>query len=200
MAGLSRQVGVAIEALVQAKARRGDLRLLVRIAADGAASPSALRRQALDVLGLRTIDDAVTLAFAAADEPFQPPAADFLLCTHAACGLPVELVEAMLAGLPLVTPLHTGIASLLTPDMVVPIATESAEVSEAEEPLARFLPLTCHRPTAASVCEALLAAADLSDTRRRDLGAAGRRMAERRFGLAAFRAGLAALGPAIGAA
>jgi hypothetical protein len=192
---LSLQVGVAIEAFMQARAQRDGLHLRVRIDTGSGKPAAALRQQALRELGTADLDEAITLMFDLPGDPTQHAAADFVLCTRAASGLPIELVEAMLAGVPIITPLHSGIASLLTSNVVIPVATEAAQATEDEEPCARLMPLTCHRPTAASLCHALLTAADLPDNARAALGAAVRRIAERRFSLAAFQTGLAALAP-----
>jgi hypothetical protein len=192
---LSQQVGMAINAFMQAKAQRDDLRLRMQIDIDSAKPTTALQQQALRKLGIAELDEAITFEFDVPGDPIQHPAADFVLYTRAASGLPIELVEAMLVGVPLVTPLHSGIASLLTSEAVIPVATEATRATEDEEPRAGYMPLTYHRPTAASLCRALLMAADLPDDARAALGAAVRRIAEHHFSLAAFQTGLAALGP-----
>ena len=192
---LSQQAGMAIDAFMQAKGQRDGLHLRVQVDSGSAKPTAALQQQALRELGIADFDEAVTFEFDVPGDPIQHPAADFVLCTRAASGLPIELVEAMLVGVPLITPLHSGIASLLTSEVVIPVATEAAQATEDEEPLARFMSLTCHRPTAASLCYALLTAADLPNDARAALGAAVRRIAEDRFSLAAFQTGLAALAP-----
>jgi glycosyltransferase involved in cell wall biosynthesis len=192
---LPQQAGTAIDAFRQAKAQRDGLRLRVRIDTGSARPAAALQQQASWELGVAELDDAVTFEFDVPGDPIQHRAVDFVLCTRAASGLPIELVEAMLAGVPVVTPLHSGISSVLTSNVVIPVSTEAALVTEDEEPIARFMPLTCHRPTPASLCQALLTASDLSDDARAGLGAAVRRIAESRFSLTVFQTGLSALAP-----
>ncbi len=170
-------LGPIIEGFAQAAAQRPDLRLVV--CGDG-----------LD---------------AAAGEPFVTRAdrselesllgeADFFLCGAAASGLSLPLVQAMLAGVPLVTALSSGTASLLPEGAAVPIATRRDTVGADDEPIGRFMPLTCHPPTAEGVRDAVLAAAGLDAASRARLAALARESAERRFGTPAFAAGLVELG------
>lgn len=119
--------------------------------------------------------------------------ADFFLYAAAVAGLPLSLAEAMLAGLPLVTTITSGVADLLPQEAAVPILTGRGTLDPEDEPIARFLPLTTHPPTAEAVRDAIFAAAALDEAARSRLGAASRAIAERRFGLAAFKVGLRAI-------
>ena len=71
--------------------------------------------------------------------------------------------------------------------------SKPAILDRADEPIARFLPLTSYVPTAAAVRDAVLAAAALDHATRSRMAMIGRENAERRFGSAAFKAGLSAL-------
>jgi len=100
------------------------------------------------------------------------------------------LVEAMRAGLPLVTTMTAGTASFLTTENAVPIATEPRVFADDGEPIGRFLSLTANPPTADAVRQAVLVAAALDRYARTRLAEAGREIAESLFGCTAFSRGL----------
>ena len=104
--------------------------------------------------------------------------ADFFLCAAPATGLNLPLVQAMLAGVPLVTPLQSGTASLLPRQAAVPIEAQPGPSGSV---------------TADAVRDAVLAAAELDAASRARMAACARDSAERRFSLAAFAAGLTEL-------
>ena len=79
-----------------------------------------------------------------------------------------------------------------TTDCALPIAVERRD-ADAGEPLASYLPLTIVQSTAAGVRDGVLAAAGLDPATRARMTAAAAEIAERRFGLPAFAAGLARL-------
>jgi glycosyltransferase involved in cell wall biosynthesis len=195
---LGRQLGPVIEGFFQAARQENGLRLTICLQGGDARSLSELRQQvaqsgAASALGLEETISVIGLEGVAAAPLFD--AADFFLCADAAPGLCVPLVEAMLAGLPLVTTMTAGTASFLTPEAEVPIATgPQALAVDDDEPIARFLPLTANPPTAETVRDAVLTAAALDEGARTRLADTGREIAERRFGRAAFKAGLGQLG------
>jgi hypothetical protein len=87
-----------------------------------------------------------------------------------------------------------GIATVLPPEAAVPIPAGTGSLDREDEPIARFLSLTTNPPTAATLCDAVLAAAALNDDARFRVAAIGREIAERRFSLAAFQSRMGQLG------
>jgi hypothetical protein len=186
---LARQLGPTIAGFAMAAQLHEGLSLILCVQGAGAERLADLRQRVAQAGAEETI---TVLGWGGAAALHA--SADFFLCADAAAGLPLPLVEAMLAGLPLVTTVNAGVASFLPKEAVVPIATERGTVDRTDEAIARFFPLTCHRPTAEAVCDAVLAAAALGPAVRSRMAANGREIAERRFGLAAFKAGFGALG------
>ena len=103
---------------------------------------------------------------------------DFFLSAAPAAGLDLPLVRAMLAGVPLVTPLHSGMTGLLPREAAMAIETRPGTLGDT---------------TAHTVRDAVLAAAELDGLGRARMAAGARDSAERRFGPAAFAAGLTEL-------
>ena len=184
---LPRQLGPTIEGFALAATQRGDLHLTVCLQGGDEPAVAALRQRVAPEWGEVVSEGAGAVAPHLA-------AADFFLCASSAAGLCLPLVEAMLAGVPLVTTLNAGTASVLPPEAVVAIVTRPETLGGDDEPIGRFMPLTANPPTAESVCNAVLAAADLDGAARSRMAATSQEIAGRRFGRAAFAAGLARLG------
>ena len=184
-----RPLGRVVEAFAQAQARQHDLHLAV-------CTPDAasLGPRVLETVGRRTLQTAVSFLEPPADWTELLGSADFFLCDSPASGLHLPMVQAMLAGVPLVTTANSGIGSVLSPDAAIPIATHSAAADGEAEPVARHMHLTCNPATIEGVRDAILAAADLDALARAHMARIARGIAERKFGLAAFKAGLAGLG------
>jgi hypothetical protein len=189
---LASQAGPVIEGFARAAAQHDGLRLTLCLHGGSAEALAELRQRAAQVGAadgvISVLDTTAGLSAGGLSA-----GADFFLCADAAPGLNLPLVEAMLAGLPLVTTMSAGIASVLPPEAAITIATERQTFESDDEPISRFLALTCHAPTADAVRDAILAAAALDETARTRLADAGRAIAARRFSLAAFRQGLARL-------
>ena len=219
---LPRQLGRTIEGFAQARALHGGLRLVVRLLGAPPRPAAALRSDVLQALehrptelvrpsgkdarhdeqpelpsdslrseqalALGESDGAVSFTAGGRETP-----ADFFLCASAAEGLPVPLVQAMLAGVPLVTTMSSGIGSFLVPGSAVAIETLRAAAHPDDEPMARRMRLTVNPPTAQAVRDAVLAAASLDGPARANMAATCRHLADRHFGLAAFQSGLAQL-------
>ncbi len=169
---LSRCLGPVLEGFKKALGRREDLELMVDATA-------AVRREAKQMLGNKLVLAEHGLA-----------AADFLLCAVAPCGLPLEMVRAMLSRVPLIAPTEGVFAALAPPGAAVPLMTEPAAVSTEEELIAAHMRLTWHQPTAEGVCDAILMAASLDTDARNRMAATCREMAKRLFSADAFRSGL----------
>jgi glycosyltransferase involved in cell wall biosynthesis len=184
-----------IEGFARAAAHRHGLHLILCLQGGGAEALAALQRQVTQAVPGPTREETLSVVGSAADgtETRLRAGADFFLCADAAPGLHIPLVEAMWAGLPLVTTMTAGTASFLPAEAAVTIATERQTFAGDDEPISRFLPLTCHAPTADAVKDAVIAAASLDAAARAHLAKTGREIAERRFGLAAFRQGLTQL-------
>lgn len=189
---LFRQLGPIIEGFAEAARQHEGLNLVLCVQSAGTETLASLRQRVAQARAEETIS---VLGWAGRDGVAALQAsADFFLCADAAAGLPLPLVEAMLAGIPLVTTVKAGVASFLPDAAAVHIATEGGTVESEDEAIARIIPLTCQRPTAEAVRDAVLAAAALDPPARSGMAAIGRDAAERRFGLAAFKAGFSALG------
>ncbi len=189
---LPSQLGLAIEGFTQAGAQRAGLGLVIHVLGGDEQSASELRQQAGQQAApgrsIRVVaGDASGLAEALA-------AADFVLSANASAGLQLPLVEAMLAGIPLVTPMAGCAASFVPAAAAVPIATQRDPRGASGEPIGRLMALTGFAATAEAIRDAVLAAAALDAPVRRQMADAGRQAAEQRFGAAAFQAGLARLG------
>jgi glycosyltransferase involved in cell wall biosynthesis len=192
---LSRQLGPTIEGFAQAAWHHDGLSLVICVQGAGAETLAGLRQRVEQAVTTAKPDETISVFGGAGVDGAAGlyASADFFLCTSAAAGLSLPLIDAMLAGVPLVTTLNAGIASFLPQEIAVPIATELGTLDRDDEPIARFLPLTSNAPTAAAVRDAVLAAAALDDAARSRMAVIGRETAERRFGLEAFKADLSAL-------
>jgi glycosyltransferase involved in cell wall biosynthesis len=190
---LSQQLGRTVEGFAMARAQHRNISLLVKLRGGGEQSHDEMRQAASTSLKLSASDDLVAFAF---DTPNDPSLgdllhrADFFICGSAAEGLPSGLIQAMLAGVPLVTTMGAGIGSIVPPGSAVEIPTTNVAADEFDEPLARLMRLTSNRATAEAVCQAILTALDLDDATRARMASTCGKTAEHRFGLAAFRAGL----------
>jgi glycosyltransferase involved in cell wall biosynthesis len=192
---LPRQLGPTIAGFAEAARQQDGLSLVICVLGVDAQLLADLRQRVADVMTTAEADETISILRAGADGAAGLyAAADLFLCADAAPGLCLPLVQAMQAGLPLVTPMTAGIASFLPPEAAVPIATEPGTLDREDEPIARFLSLTTHPPTSATVCDAVLAAAALDGDTRFRMAAAGREIAERRFSLMAFKSGMGQLG------
>jgi glycosyltransferase involved in cell wall biosynthesis len=192
---LSRQLGPTIEGFAEAAQHRDGLSLVICVQGAGAETLAGLRQRVEQAVTTTKPDETISV-FGSADVDGSSglyTSVDFFLCTAAVTGLCLPLIDAMFAGVPLVTTLNPGIASFLPQEIAVPIATELGTLDRDDEPIARFLPLTSNAPTAAAVRDAVLAAAALDDAARSRMAVIGRETAERRFGLEAFKADLSAL-------
>jgi glycosyltransferase involved in cell wall biosynthesis len=186
-----RQLGPAIEGFAQAAAQRGDLRLVVLLPEGDEQALTGIRQlvAAAAPVANGTISIVTDVTVAGLLD-----AADFMLCGASHSGLHLPLVKAMLAGVPLVTTVNSGTASFLPPGAAVPIGTQPKTLDGDDEPIGRWMPLTANPPAAQSVCDAILVAASLDEAARLRMASAARAVAEHRFGLAAFEAGLVRLG------
>ena len=193
-ASLPRQLGPAIEGFTRAASRRGGLHLLVRLRGGGNEDVAALRRKAVQLVDELGSAPAVTVESETGAGAEEGARTHFFLSAHAAPGLHVPLVEAMAAGLVPVATLTAGTASFLPPEAAVPVEARADTLDGQGEPIGRFMPLTSNPPTAEAVKNAVLAAAALDEATRARIAALARDTAERRFGLAAFKEGLACLG------
>jgi glycosyltransferase involved in cell wall biosynthesis len=192
---LSRQLGSTIEGFAAAATHQDDLRLVICVQGADAQLLADLRQRVAETMSTADADKTISILGAGADSAAGLyAAADFFLCADAAPGLSLPLVQAMQAGLLLVTTMTRGIASFLPPEAAVLIATEPGILYREDEPIARFLPLTTHPPTAATVRDAILVAAALDGNARFHIAAIGQEIAERRFSLEAFKSGLGQLG------
>lgn len=190
---LDRQLGPTIEGFAQAATQHSSLHLVICLQGAGDGAVADLRQRVAQMIGAPALNEIVSIVDAeTADELWTT--ADFFLYPDPAPGLHLPLVQAMLAGIPLVTTMNAGTASFLPPDAAVPIATHRELSGWDDEPIGRWLPLTSNPPTAEAVHDAILAAAALDETARTRMAATGRAIAERRFGLDAFKAGMARLG------
>jgi glycosyltransferase involved in cell wall biosynthesis len=193
---LTRQLGLTIEGFALAARQLGVLRLVIFVQGACAQTLAGLRQRLAQAdLG----PDEIIAVFNGADRAAAGlrTSADFLLCADAAGGLRLPVVEAMLAGMPLVTTMNAGVASFLPQEAAVLIATKPGTLDRDDEPIAHFLPLTFNPPTAEAVRDAVLAAAALHADARSRMAAVGRESAERRFGLTAFKVGLGQLGTCV---
>ncbi len=189
---LPRQLGPTIEGFAQAATMHRGLHLVVCLQGGGDQAVAGLRQRVAQMTGTPAPDEIISIVDAdALDELWAT--ADFFLCADAAPGLHLPLAEAMLAGIPLVTTMNAGTASFLPPEAAVAVATR-CEFSGGDEPIGRWLALTSNPPTAEAVRDAIRAAAALDEAARRRMAAVGQEIAENRFGLAAFKAGVARLG------
>jgi hypothetical protein len=196
---LARQLGPTLEGFAEAARQHGGLRLLVCLQGADAQALEGLRQRVAQIAPAPGPDETISVIGADADDAMKRRStADFFLCADAAAGLCLPLVEAMLAGITLVTTMNAGTASFLPAEAAVPIVTQPTPLGADDEPIARFMPLTSHAPTAAAVRDAVLAAAALDDAARFRMASLAREIAEHRFGIAAFRAGLSQLGTLIG--
>jgi glycosyltransferase involved in cell wall biosynthesis len=193
---LSRQLGSTIEGFAAAATQQDDLRLVICVQGADAQLLANLRQRVAEVVTTTEADETISvLGGTGADGGAELRASvDFFLCTDAAAGLRLPLVEAMLAGLPLVTTINSGTASFLPQEAAVLIRTERWTLDRDDEPIARFRSLTCYPPTAAAVRDAVLAAAALDDDTRSRMAAIARASAEHHFGFAAFKEALGQLG------
>lgn len=186
--GLGRRLGPTMRGFARAHARHGKLRLIVRVVGD-----AEIRREVVTSLAEGVPNDTITVVFdteAGSGVGDLLDSVDFFLWCDSHLGLSLPLVEAMMAGVPIVTTMTSPMGSFLTAGSAVPIATETVAVEESDEPMARFVRLTCDMPTETGIRDAILAAVDLDDPTRATMIAACRQIAERHFGLAAFQAGL----------
>jgi glycosyltransferase involved in cell wall biosynthesis len=191
---LARQLGPTIAGFANAVRQQDGLTLIICVQGADAQLLADLRQRVVEVMTTAEADETVSILSAGADgAAWLYGAADLFLCADAAPGLCLPLVKAMQAGLPLVTTMTAGIGRLLPPEAAVPIATEPGIPDGEGEPIARFLSLTTHPPTAVTISDAVLAAAALDDNARFRMATIGRDIAERRFGLAAFKSGLSQL-------
>jgi len=183
----SRQLATLLEGFADAVRCHHGLRLMICVHGADEATLAGLRRHVALTTRVET-----TSVFASAGTTIARlhASADFFLCTNAAAGLDLPLIDAMLAGVPVVTTMEAGTASFVPAAAVVPIATECEKGDGDGEAIGLFMPLTSHPPSIASVRDAILAAASLDPAARSRLAIIGRANAERRFGLAAFREGL----------
>jgi glycosyltransferase involved in cell wall biosynthesis len=192
---LSRQLGPTIAGFAEAARQQNGLSLVICVQGADAPLLAELRQRVAEVVTATEADETISILGAGADGAAGLyAAADFFLCADAAPGLPLPMVRAMQAGLPIVTTMTAGIASVLPPEAAVPIPTGTGSIDREDEPIARFLSLTIHPPTSATVCDAVLAAAALDGDARFRMAATGLEIAERRFGLAAFQSGIGQLG------
>ena len=191
---LSRQLGPAIAGFAEAARRQDGLRLVICVQGADAQILASLRQRVAEIMDTVEADETISILGAGPDGAAGLYASgDFFLCTDAAPGLCLPLVRAMQAGLPIVTTMTAGTARFVPPEAAVPVETERGTLEREDEPIARFLSLTTSPPTAATVCNAVLAAAALDDGDRFRMAATCREIVERRFGLAAFRSGLSQL-------
>jgi glycosyltransferase involved in cell wall biosynthesis len=189
---LVRGLGPVIEGFARAATQHHGLRLRLCLQGGDEQALAALRQRVAEVVTAPALAETISVVDSVVDPG--GARADFFLCADAAPGLPLPLVDAMLAGLPLVTTMAGGIGSVLPPEAAVTIVTQHQAFAGDDEPIGRFLALTCNAPTADTVQDAILVAASLNETARTRMAAAGREIAERHFGLAAFRQGLQRLG------
>jgi glycosyltransferase involved in cell wall biosynthesis len=195
---LPRQLGHTIAGFAEAARQQDGLSLVICIHGADAQHLADLRRRVAELVTTADADETICILGAGGDGAAELYAAvDFFLCADAAPGLPLPLLQAMQAGLPIVTTMTAGIATFLPPEAAIPIATGTGSLDREDEPIAGFLSLTTHPPSAASLCEAVLTAAGLDDDARLHMAATGREIVERQFGLAAFKSGLDQLGASI---
>jgi len=192
---LSRQLGPTIEGFAEAARQRDGLNLVIFVQGADAETLASLRQRVVQAGTAQGPEDTISvLGYAGAEAAAGLyDSVDFFLCADAVAGLRLPLIDAMLAGIPLVTTRNTGIASFVAEEAAVPITTERTILDHADEPIARFLPLTGYPPTADAVRDAVLVAAALDDAVRSRMAVIGRETADRRFGLEAFKADLSAL-------
>jgi hypothetical protein len=189
---LPRQLGPTIEGFAQAATKHSRLHLNVCLQGASDQVVADLRQRAAQMTGVAAPDEIISIVDAGAANKLWATA-DFFLCADSAPGLHLPLVEAMLAGIPVVTTMNAGTASFLPPNAAVPVTTHSKPFDGDDEPIGCWLPLTSNPPTAESVRDAILSAVALDETARTRMAATGRAIAERRFGFAAFMAGVAQL-------
>jgi glycosyltransferase involved in cell wall biosynthesis len=195
---LPRQLGPLIEAFVAARAERGTIALIVALVGGdrdgcvrapidlapnlGAASAGALS----DILIVSDPLDAAGLAALIGS-------ADIYLCCSAAEGLNLPVIEAMLAGVPVVTTMISAMGSYLTPDSAIRIATRPEIADPSDNVLAPHLCIAWQAPISSAIRDAVLAAATLDPAARARMVGAARAIAARVFGQDAFEAGLGRL-------
>lgn len=189
---LPRQLGSAIEGFSRARARRDDLALVVCLQGIAPFSADSLNSAIAQILGPLQ-DDAVSFiaagssAGSVADLLAQ---ADFFLCASSAEGLWPPMIEAMLAGVPLVTTRSAGTGTFLPAAAAVDIQTVQASGGAELTPLGAHMALTHNPPTAETICDAILAAAALGPQARSRMVETCRDIVLRRFGRDAFETGL----------
>ena len=190
---LSRQLGPTIEGFAEAARHHDGLSLVICVQGADAPLLADLRRRVAEAVTPAEADE--TISILGGDGATRLYAsADFFLCADAAPGLPLPLLDAMLAGMLPVATTNARIRSCLPQEAAVPISTRRATLNGNDEPIARFLSLTADPPTATAIRDAVLAAAALDDAARFRMVEIGQEAAERRFGLAAFEAGFSQLG------
>lgn len=190
---LTRQLGHVIEGFGLAARQDQGLRLTICLQGGDAQSLSDLRQRVAQTgagLGLALEETIVVINAGENAADLIWDSAEFFLCGDAAPGLCLPLAKAMLAGIPLVTTMTAGTASFLTAEAAVAIATEPQNPGAADEPIARFLDLTCHPPTASAVRDAVLTAAALDVGARAHLARTAKGIGQTKFGRVAFQSGL----------
>lgn len=195
---LSRPLRPLLEGFAAARAAAPvPLRLLVRLEGAAQHDASPLWDAAVAATGLDRVDG-VHLSFA--PDPIDDAAAlllfaeaDFFLSCSPAEGLPLPVIRAARAGLPVVATPVGGTETLLPPGCFVPITTETVAVPEAAEPLAAFMPLSWDLPRPGAVRDALLQAAALERPEAGRMAAAAASALRGAVGRDAFAAGVSVL-------
>ena len=189
---MSRQLGPTIEGFAEAARHHDGLSLVICVQGADAPLLADLRRRVAGAVTPAEADKTISILGGDGATGLYA-SADFFLCADAAPGLPLPLLDAMLAGMLPVATTNARIRSCLPQEAAVPISTGRTTLNGNDEPIARFLPLTADPPTATAIRDAVLAAA-LDDAARFRMVEIGQEAAERRFGLAAFEAGFSQLG------
>ena len=182
-----------IRGFASARARNRQLRLALVVSGAGSIPASVLRAELLAASNVEDGEGDIVVTPESLTTAIYQSEADFFLWEGLPLGLPLPLIDAALAGMPLIAPGGAAATVDLGSAGFVRLATVSRPVEPMEEPVVQVMSLHLDVPNEDGICEALLAAASLNGEERASLARFARREIESRFGLGAFRAGLARL-------
>ena len=180
-----------IRGFASARAQNRQLRLTLVVRGAGSTPASVLRAELLAASNVGDGDGDIVVTLEPLTTAIYQGEIDFFLWEGVPFGLPLPLIDAALAGVTLIAPACAAATVDLAPTGFIRLATESRPVEAIDESVVQVMPLDCDLPTADAICDALLVAGALGGEERASLARVARREIESRFGLQAFRTGLA---------
>ena len=181
-----------IQGFASAWAQDSRLRLIVAVTGAELRPSTTLRAELLVAAGIEDPEGAILVRSmpVATGLPEWLVQADCFIWEGRPFGLPLPLIDAALAGLPLIVSEAAAAAVGLPSGTYIPLATRLHPVETIDEPVVQVLPLWHQAPDAEAVREAILMAASFD---RKILAARApciQRAMHDYFGLEAFRSGL----------